>query len=219
MNDTVTAKEIAEALQVAVMTITRRAEREQWPFEKRSGRGGGKAYLVASLPEPVRIALDRHLFRPALGIIQGGKSTPATTSAAASPAPLSTAPPEPALPPAALSKAALKADLVKAYLEAKAWGRKHGKSMAQCREAFVMGYNARQLCPAIREQLGETSWKTLERWAVELRRARTMTAPPSRRNTGCTAGACARSPRPRKNASWRFYCRKANSRSARPSPL
>ncbi|MFP5257989.1 MAG: Mu transposase C-terminal domain-containing protein [Acidobacteriota bacterium] len=60
---------------------------------------------------------------------------------------------------------------MKAYLEAKAWGRRHGKSMAQCREAFVLGYNAGQICPAIRAQLGETSWKTLERWAVELRRS------------------------------------------------
>ena len=86
----------------------------------------------------------------------------------ASPLPAS---PEPVLPPAALTKAALKADLVKAYLEAKEWGRRHGKPLAQCREAFVLGYNGGQLCPTIRAQLGATSWKTLERWAVELRRA------------------------------------------------
>jgi len=175
MNDTVTAKDIAEALGVAIMTVTRRAKREAWPSEKRIGQGGGKVYPIASLPEPVRIALDRHfsLARPALGIIQGGKAaiTAATPATACPPAPLATASPEPALPPAALSKAALKADLVKAYLEAKAWGRKHGKSMAQCREAFVLGYNAGRFCPSIREQLGETSWKTLEHWALELRRA------------------------------------------------
>jgi len=169
MNNTVTAKEIADALQVAVMTVTRRADREQWPFEKRSGRGGGKVYPVASLPAPVQIAL-RNISRPALGIIQGGKAVPAATSAPVPPAPLVAAPPEPALPPAALSKAALKADLVKAYLEAKAWGRKHGESMAKCREAFVRGYNSGAFLAPLHEQLGDTSWKSLERWALELRR-------------------------------------------------
>ena len=169
MNDAVTAKEIAAALQVAVMTVTRRANREQWPFEKRSGRGGGKVYPFASLPEPVRIAVSKHLSRPALGIIQGGKHMPAVTTCPLPPSPLA-APPEPALPPAALTKAALKADLVKAYLEAKEWGRKRGEPIAKCREAFILGYNAGKFLVPLREQLGETSWKTLERWAVELRR-------------------------------------------------
>ncbi len=175
MHDTVTAKDIAEALGVTERSAQRRATKEGWAIAGRSGLGGAKAFVKSSLPEPVRIALDRHfsLARPALGIIQGGKAaiTAATPATACLPTPLATASPEPALPPAALSKAALKADLVKAYLEAKAWGRKHGKSMAQCREAFVLGYNAGRFCPSIREHLGETSWKTLERWALELRRA------------------------------------------------
>lgn len=175
MNDTVTAKEIAAALGVTERSIRRRAERESWECTVKAVRGGQQSrYPVVSLPEPVRIALARQISRPALGIIQGGKAasaaspTVAPASMPASPLPV---PPEPALPPAALDKAALKADLVKAYLEAKAWGRKHGKSMAQCREAFVLGYNGGQLCASIHEQLGDTSWKTLERWALELRRA------------------------------------------------
>jgi putative transposase len=170
MKDTATVKQIAEALGVTERSIQRRAEREQWPHERRPGRGGGKAYHVASLPEPVRIALARQISRPALGIIQGGKA-PSTVSAPVSPSPLAVAPPDPALPPAALGKAALKADLVRAYLDAKAWGRKHGKPLAKCREAFALGYNSGQICPTIREQLGPTSWQSLERWAVGLRRA------------------------------------------------
>ena len=169
MNDTATAKEIAAALGVTERSVQRRATSEAWPVACRSGRGGGKVYPVASLPAPVQIAL-RNISRPALGIIQGGKAVPAATSAPVPPAPLVAAPPEPALPPAALSKAALKADLVKAYLEAKAWGRKHGESMAKCREAFVRGYNSGAFLAPLHEQLGDTSWKSLERWALELRR-------------------------------------------------
>ena len=175
MNDTVTAKEIAKALQVALSTVTRRAKKEQWPVARRAGLGGAKEFLLSKLPDYVQIAL-RNPSRPAPGIIQGGKAAasaanPSTAPASVPPSPLATASPEPALPPAALSKAALKADLVKAYLEAKAWGRAHGKQLAQCREAFVLGYNGGQICPAIHGQLGDTSWKSLERWSVELRRA------------------------------------------------
>ena len=172
MNDTVTAKAIAEALHMAVMTVTRHAKQEQWPFEKRSGCGGGKVYPVATLPAPIQIAL-RNISRPALGIIQGGKAaTTAATPAVAPASPLATASPEPALPPAALSKAALKADLVKAYLEAKEWGRKHGKAMAEICQAFVLGYNAGNICPTIREKLGKnTSVKSLDRWVLQLRQS------------------------------------------------
>ena len=174
MNDTVTAKEIAEAMHREISTIARKATKEGWIVAGRSGLGGAKDFVTSSLPEPVRIALARQISRPALGILQGGKAASAasvSSSAPVPPAPLATASPESALPPAALSKAALKADLVKAYLEAKEWGRKHGKSMEQCRDAFVLGYNAGQFCPSIRAQLGETSWPSLERWALKLRRA------------------------------------------------
>lgn len=175
MNDTVTAKEIAAALGVTERSIRRRAERESWECTVKAVRGGQQSrYPIASLPEPVRIALARQLSRPALGIIQGGKAATAaspTVASASMPASPLSAPPEPALPPAALGKAAFKADLVKAYLEAKAWGRKHGESMAKCREAFVRGYNSGAFLAPLHEQLGDTSWKTLERWALELRRA------------------------------------------------
>ena len=173
MNDTVTASEIAKALRVSLSTVSRRAKEGKWPVARREGLGGAKAFVLSKLPDYVQIAL-RNPSRPALGIIQGGKAataaSPAIASASMPASPLS-APPEPALPPAALGKAAFKADLVKAYLEAKAWGRKHGESMAKCREAFVRGYNSGAFLAPLHEQLGDTSWKTLERWALELRRA------------------------------------------------
>lgn len=173
MNDTVTVSEIAKALGVAERTVQRRANRDAWPVARREGLGGAKAFVLSKLPDYVQIAL-RNPSRPALGIIQGGKAATAaspTVASASMPASPLSAPPEPALPPSALDKAAFKADLVKAYLEAKAWGRKHGESMAKCREAFVRGYNSGAFLAPLHEQLGDTSWKTLERWALELRRA------------------------------------------------
>ena len=190
MHDTVTAKAIAEALGVTERSIRRRSDREHWDFTEKAVRGGKqRLYPVASLPAPIQIALRNT--RPALGIIQGGKTASAAVTASAStpPAPLATASPDVALPPAALSKAALKADLVKAYLEAKDWGRKHGKRLAQCREAFVLGYNGGQMCPAIHED------PTRGRDPGDAGRQAGPGRPqPARRVPGC-AGRCGRSGR------------------------
>ncbi|WP_166838672.1 Mu transposase C-terminal domain-containing protein [Rheinheimera pleomorphica] len=58
MTQAFTAKQIAAALGVADRTIRIRANKEQWPNELRSGRGGQiPHYPLAGLPEDVRIAL------------------------------------------------------------------------------------------------------------------------------------------------------------------
>ena len=168
---TVTAKEIAEALGINERSVQRRAIKEAWPFQKRSGRGGGNVYIVASLPESIHIALVQHTAQKRHSLISlpgGGRSNSIPSVQNFSLAPM---PAEPVLPPAVLEKGALKADLVRTYLEAKEWGRKHGKSIAQTREAFIIGYNTGVICPGLCEQLGPISWKSLERWSLELRRA------------------------------------------------
>ncbi|GAB6035846.1 Mu transposase C-terminal domain-containing protein [Fundidesulfovibrio butyratiphilus] len=185
MNDTVTAKEIAEALGVTERTIRRRADREHWDCTDQAVRGGRqRLYPLSSLPAPIQIAV-RNISRPALGVIQGGKAaSPAAPSSPVPPAPLATASPEPALPPAsragiavpelppaALSKAALKADLVRHYLDAKEQAKRKGRPLAEATEAFAAFYNSGVSWPVILAALGPKSVKSLERWAVELRRS------------------------------------------------
>ncbi|TGG92504.1 hypothetical protein E4656_13615 [Natronospirillum operosum] len=58
MSRVVTRKRIAQALAKNPSTITRRADKERWPFEEVSTNGGlQRHYPVDSLPKPVREAL------------------------------------------------------------------------------------------------------------------------------------------------------------------
>lgn len=55
--DAYITSELANILGVTVMTITRRAKRESWQSRPRAGRGGGNEWLVASMPEEVRLTI------------------------------------------------------------------------------------------------------------------------------------------------------------------
>ncbi|MFZ5425933.1 MAG: transposase, partial [Thermodesulfobacteriota bacterium] len=59
MKDAYTAQEVKDAMGIAISSVHRRAEREAWPYRKRSGKGGGYEYLLADLPADVREALAR----------------------------------------------------------------------------------------------------------------------------------------------------------------
>ncbi|MFW5499621.1 MULTISPECIES: Mu transposase C-terminal domain-containing protein [unclassified Maridesulfovibrio] len=54
VNITYTTQELVELLTVTAMTISRRAKREGWQSQPRPGRGGGKLWIVASMPESTR---------------------------------------------------------------------------------------------------------------------------------------------------------------------
>ncbi|NYZ17027.1 transposase [Azospirillum sp. RWY-5-1] len=61
------ARQLAEmrlqGLPVSESGVIRQANRDGWPFRERQGRGGGRVYPVATLPEDVRDALSRHHLR------------------------------------------------------------------------------------------------------------------------------------------------------------
>ncbi|MBU1231179.1 MAG: transposase family protein [Proteobacteria bacterium] len=57
MMDGCTASQLADALGCTVSTLHRRASAENWPFEAKPGRGGGKLFPLATLPDAVRLAL------------------------------------------------------------------------------------------------------------------------------------------------------------------
>ena len=80
-----TAKELAglPGLPGHVSNVIKLADRENWPFRKRSGRGGGREYPLSALP----VATQQHLTRdlatppPALPLTREGASVPAICSA------------------------------------------------------------------------------------------------------------------------------------------
>lgn len=56
----VTMVEVATALGISKQAVARRADKESWPFEETSGRGGKKRiYPIACLPKDVRESVDR----------------------------------------------------------------------------------------------------------------------------------------------------------------
>ena len=58
LKDAYTTRELAEAFCYSTTrSVFLRAERETWQFRKRAGRGGGKEWLVASMPEETRLAI------------------------------------------------------------------------------------------------------------------------------------------------------------------
>ena len=59
-------QELAMLLGIAVKNLLLRAKREGWQSRERHGRGGGKEWLVASMPEATRLAIQTAEARRAL---------------------------------------------------------------------------------------------------------------------------------------------------------
>ena len=54
---TYTTQELIPLLAMTQQGISKRAKRENWQSRKRAGRGGGREWIVASMPEPTRLAI------------------------------------------------------------------------------------------------------------------------------------------------------------------
>jgi putative transposase len=160
MKDAYTALDLASALGVTGRAVTKRAAKEAWPHRKRAGRGGGREFLAASLPEDVRAALaaaEARVEVPAIPAAAGGLA---------------------ALDEKRRTVALAKADLVALYLD---WLRKapEGKRTA-ARDQFALAYEA-GAWPKLREVLGRVSWKTVEAWKLALEKVKSPAALADRR--------------------------------------
>jgi putative transposase len=169
MKDAFSTKELMAELGVSRQAIEKLADRQGWKcrVEPSSGRNGTlKLWRVESMDEKTKITLGMRQ-RTALAVIPGGKGSrtaPLPASRALEPELLL-----PELPPEKLHKASMKADLVSHYLHAKACAKRKGQKIEDARAGFVLAYNAGISYPSILAELGATSWKSLERWAVNLR--------------------------------------------------
>ena len=154
--------ELAGSLGVTVMTVTRRAKRESWPFRARQAKGGGKEYAFDTLPESVRTAIL--------------KAEACTTDVC----PISSINPQgPTLDSLSDKKRATalaRADLVALYTSHLSKAKRGSK--AEARDLFVSAYKG-GAWPQLLEILGiKVSWKTIERWK----------GCPTDRTVGCCSG-------------------------------
>lgn len=167
LKDAYTTRELAEAFCYSTTrSVFLRAEREAWQFRKRSGRGGGKEWLLSSMPEETRVAIRAAEEKRALAICPAPAPFPAlslTTTTAI-------------MDDKRRYKALARADLVCQYLT---WQRRHGATKVQKGE-FIIAYKA-GAWPKLLEEVGPVSWQTLERWKLEQERAGSVLALADRR--------------------------------------
>lgn len=57
MKDAYSTQELAILLCLVVSSIIRKARDENWGWRKRPGRGGGKEWLIASMPEATQASI------------------------------------------------------------------------------------------------------------------------------------------------------------------
>ena len=68
LKEAYTTKELMPLLELSfASSIIRRAKREKWQNQERAGRGGGKEWLVSSMPEETQLAIRAAEEKQALG--------------------------------------------------------------------------------------------------------------------------------------------------------
>jgi len=155
-------KELFGLLNVsASSSIVRRASRENWQSRPRAGRGGGREWLVDSMPEATRLAIRTAEEKAALDECKTSAAVPFLPSATVTAI----------MDDGRRYKALAKADLVRQYL---AWQRKFGATTTQ-KDAFITAYKG-GAWPQLFADLGDVSWKTIERWKLEQERAGSVLA-------------------------------------------
>ncbi len=152
MQESYTAREIALLMGLTAQAISRRAKREAWASEKRAGRGGGKAYLFASLPADVQAKLR---LAEAPKLPASSASVPACIAPGAA-------------PPDVYQRRGLdRFMLVQEFRAAQAKAR-WGKTAAAV-DAFLLAYNSGRLLPDVYGRLGAIKRSSLYGWDKKLK--------------------------------------------------
>lgn len=160
VRETYTTRECSELLSMTVKGVIQRASRENWQSRPRKGRGGGKEWLVSSMPEATRCAIQTAEERRA--IEEEVASSAAFPADGAAPRLLSPAQ-QAILDDKRRYKALAKADLLGLYLD---WQSKHGSTIKQ-KQAFILAYQGGAWSKLLAELGPRVSWKSLERWKLE----------------------------------------------------
>ena len=162
------AQDLAPIFSMTRRGVAKRALSEHWQSRPRQGRGGGKEWLFDSMPETtqqtIRIAEQRRAVEDAAAATAAREqqqqsnlpALPSTTSQAI-------------MDDGRRYKALAKADLLSLYLD---WQRKYGCTTAQ-KEKFITAYLG-GAWPKLLKEVGQTSWKSIERWKLSQKDSGTL---------------------------------------------
>lgn len=153
-----TSQAIASLLGFTRQGVDAKAKSENWQSRPRSGRGGGREWLVDSMPEKTRRALQAAEERRALEEASHNATLPAV-----SPSLLPSPARQAILDDKRRYKALAKADLLGLYLD---WQAKHGSTIKQ-KQSFILAYQGGAWGKLLAELGPRVSWKSLERWKLE----------------------------------------------------
>jgi len=152
-----TISEIADQISVHRTSALRRAKKERWAYVERPVRGGKeRLYLTDKLPQDVQLGILAKKITSPLFPPEREQRTKAQ----------STAPPT--LSKQMEENVRHKAALLSLYeraISSAGWGNK-----VTARLEFEQAYNSGLSWPHLYEQLGPLSWKTLEAWAMKVRK-------------------------------------------------
>lgn len=166
---TYTTQEMAQLLSVSCQAIQKRIIRESWQSRPRQGRGGGKEWLVTSMPKATQEAIARAEERNA---IEEAKNVFDSLTANDNLAALNPQTRQAILDDKRRYKALAKADLLRLYLD---WQVRYGATVAQ-KEAFILAYKGGAWAKLLAEIGPNVSWKSIERWKLERKEAGTVLA-------------------------------------------
>jgi len=175
MNAAYTGKSLALILGISKVAVYKRALREGWRCEDRPNpKGGGtiKEYIYSDLPEDVQLAIRIHEEERAAPRLPAafGSGLPALRESGLPPA-IANGTGADALNDKERERALAASRLIALYRE---HCRKHGwGNRVRAKEQFVDAYNLgeRGSFPEIFRLVGKTSWKSLERQHLALRRS------------------------------------------------
>lgn len=159
LKEAYSSQEIADLLGMSRQGVDYRAAQEGWTSRKRTGRGGGREYPFADMPQGTQLAIRAAVERKALATCEGVIAPQELNRVA-----LSNAVMQAVTDDKRRYKALAKADLLALYL---AWQKKHGFSVKQ-KQAFVRAYLG-GLWPKLLEEIGTkgVSYQSLERWKLQ----------------------------------------------------
>ncbi|MBW2623166.1 MAG: hypothetical protein JRD68_09695, partial [Deltaproteobacteria bacterium] len=159
MSDTITAKDLAAALEITKQAIMKRAKKEDWPHE--NGGNRVKRFVVSKLPEEIKMAVGGQ--RSEVSIYNRiAKTVPVNPASRAATPWQAVGSPELAEWQNRIALA--RADLIRAYLGEKDRAKKERASKVEAAKLYIKGYNTGQLMPQVFAIIGKTSFQSVETW-------------------------------------------------------
>ena len=164
LKEAYTTKELSELLDLAVKNVLKVAVRHQWRSVPREGRGGGSLWLYSSMPLATQLAIRTAIEKQNLALCENIIS-PAVVQQELQTRVLSQAIMDDNRRCKALAKADLLAHMTR-------WQDRNGYTV-EAKETFIHAYHG-GAWPKLLEEIGEVSWKSIERWKNAVARSETV---------------------------------------------